>query len=202
MDNRQRKWGYLRETKKMALEAGLDPANGLHRTGLEEYLAVIFPEVDDWIHDKPIKELNGKKCLRRPDYRSERLKLIIEFDGLQHYNNPVNIRDDEEKTRAYEQGGYRVVRIPYFIQLTNEAVRSLFGVTVDEPLFDPAIASMAISGKNTPAFLCPAGIRRMAQEFMDHPEQYRTNLEALKNEGDEFFSGAGLLEAEYERLKS
>ena len=49
------KWGYLRETKEKAIRDGLDPDTGLHRTGLEEYLAVIFPDTSDWIHDKSIK---------------------------------------------------------------------------------------------------------------------------------------------------
>jgi len=79
------KWGYLRETKEKAIRDGLDPDTGLHRTGLEEYLAVIFPDTSDWIHDKSIKEINGLKCNYRPDYRSESLKLIVEFDGIFHY---------------------------------------------------------------------------------------------------------------------
>ena len=45
------KWGFLRETKVAAHKAGIDRATGLHRTGLDEYLKVIFPEVKDWIHD-------------------------------------------------------------------------------------------------------------------------------------------------------
>ncbi|OAV71965.1 hypothetical protein Barb4_00251 [Bacteroidales bacterium Barb4] len=75
------KWGFLRETIEDAKKAGIDEDTGLHRTGLEEYLKVIFPKVDDWIHDK---SCSGWKRKVRPDYRSESLKLIIEFDGLQH----------------------------------------------------------------------------------------------------------------------
>lgn len=71
------KWGFLRETKELAQKAGLDADTGLCRTGLEEYLKVIFPDVDDWFHDEPIGMLNGIKRKLRPDYRSETLKLII-----------------------------------------------------------------------------------------------------------------------------
>ena len=76
-------FGYLRETQESAIKAGKDPSNGMCRTGLECYLKAIFPDVDDWIHDKPIK-LKGR--LYRPDYRSESLKLIVEFDGMHHYH--------------------------------------------------------------------------------------------------------------------
>lgn len=51
--------------------------------------------------------------------RSESLKLIVEIDGLPHYQNPIVILKDKEKTKLYEEFGYKVVRIPYFIQLTN-----------------------------------------------------------------------------------
>jgi len=35
-------WGFLRETEAMAKKAGIDKDTGLHRTGLEVYLKVIF----------------------------------------------------------------------------------------------------------------------------------------------------------------
>ena len=50
-------YGYLRETKELAEKAGIDPESKLPRTGLEEYLKVIFPEVNDWVHDKCVPEL-------------------------------------------------------------------------------------------------------------------------------------------------
>jgi hypothetical protein len=75
------RWGYFRETQGKAQKAGKDKSTGLHRTGLEEYLKVIFPFVKDWIHDQPIGlELDRKMLRTRPDYRSETLKLITEFD--------------------------------------------------------------------------------------------------------------------------
>lgn len=85
------KWGFLRETKELAAKAGIDKDTGLHRTGMEDYLAVIFPEIQasEWIHDKIIDGL-GRRI--RPDYRCERLQLIIEFDGLQHYQKPECIK--------------------------------------------------------------------------------------------------------------
>ena len=194
------KWGYLRETKEMAEKAGLDPDTGLHRTGLEEYLAVIFPDVTDWVHDKTIPNLpEGIKCRKRPDYRSESLKLIIEFDGVQHFESPRQIQEDIKTTKLYESFGYRVVRIPFFIQLTNVAVLEMFNVNVEEQLFNPSIASMGIKGAN-PATVCYAGIQRMAEYFICHPEQYLTNLNYLKSFNDDYMTGASLLEKEYDWL--
>ena len=192
-------WGYLRESKKAADKAGIDSKTGLHRTGLEEYLAVIFPEIpaDEWVHDKCVPGLKRKI---RPDYRCERLKLIVEFDGLPHYKNPNTIKKDEEKDKIYKDAGYKVVRIPYFIQLTNEVIEKLFGVTVKEQMFDPTVASLGVCGRNTPAYCCPAGIDRMARGYKEFPQQYGINLKALLEEDNEFLTGAALLQEAYNKL--
>lgn len=58
----------------------------------------------------------------------------------------------------------------------------MFDVDVSEPLFESSIPSMAISGANTPAFLCPAGVERMAHELVKYPLQLKVNLDALKKE--------------------
>ena len=186
----KKKWGFLRETKELAQKAGIDKDTGLHRNGLDEYLNVIFPHVNDWIHDKSI-DLDGKKY--RPDYRSETLKLIVEFDGLPHYTNPQNILNDIEKTEFYKKHEYKVVRIPYFIQLSNSVVKSLFNVNVKEELFDEKIPSLGIQGRNTPAFLCGAGIIRMKEEFKKFPRQYKVNKKALIKENNPYLTGIDLI---------
>jgi hypothetical protein len=195
-----KKWGFLRETKAMAEKAGIDKDTGLHRTGLEDYLKVIFPNINDWIHDKTLGKINGVSYRSRPDYRSEDLKLIIEFDGLPHYTNPDIIEKDIKNTDLYRDFGYKVIRIPYFIQLTNKAVETLFDVKVSEDLFYGAVPSLGIKGRNTPAYLCPAGIKRMAKDFKKFPEQYQTNIDALKRQNDIFKSGIDFLEKEYNKL--
>ena len=44
---------------------------------LNDYLKIIFPDVDDWIRNKIVPKSNSRF---RPDYRSEKLKMIIEND--------------------------------------------------------------------------------------------------------------------------
>ena len=192
------KWGFLRETKELAAKAGIDKDTGLHRTGMEDYLAVIFPEIQasEWIHDKIIDGL-GRRI--RLDYRCERLQLIIEFDGLQHYQKPECIKADIENQKLYESYGYKVVRIPYFIQLSNDVVKQMFGRNVEEELFNPNIPSLGIKGKNTPAYFCPAGLKRMAKEFHNYPGQYQVDLKSLLDANNEYLTGAELLKEEYEK---
>jgi hypothetical protein len=52
--------------------------------------------------------------------------LIIEFDGYHHYNNTKTQIRDKEKNSVYQDMGYTVIRIPYFIQLTEEVYDQLF----------------------------------------------------------------------------
>ncbi|NQZ79273.1 MAG: DUF559 domain-containing protein [Ekhidna sp.] len=193
------KWGFLRETSEQARKAGIDKDTGIHRTGLDEYLKIIFPNTDDWIHDKMIGKVDGVLYRSRPDYRSESLKLIIEFDGLPHYQKPDIIQKDERNTKMYESLGYKVIRIPYFIQFTNKAVKELFDIEIKEQLFDETISSMGVEGKNTPAFLCPAGIQRMAMEFKRFPEQYETNLKFMQSQNDEYQTGTEYFINEYKK---
>jgi len=194
------KYGFLRETKAKAEEAGIDKDTGLHRTGLDEYLALIYPDVADWVHDKALGEVNGTKYKSRPDYRSEQLKLIVEFDGLQHYTKPDIVEKDERLTELYSALGYKVVRIPYFIQLSRGAVKTLFGIEISQELFDEKYSSLGVKGLNTPAYLCPAGLKRMAREFVKFPEQYKTNIEFLKKQNDPYKTGVEFLEAEFNSL--
>lgn len=200
------KWGFLRETDELAKKAGIDKDTGLFRTGLPTYLKAIFPNIDDWIHDEPIskeevRKLNSNITPRkfRPDYRSNKLMLIVEFDGMPHYMQPNTIKSDEEKNKYYSSLGYKVVRIPFFIQLSKEAIKVLFDVDMNYELFDDRIPSLGIKGKNTPAFLCGAGAKRMAEEFRKFPTQYKVNVEFLESQNDEYLSGAKLLKELYKR---
>jgi hypothetical protein len=182
------KYGFLRETEEQAKKCGIDKKTGMHRTGLDTYLKVIFPDIDDWVHDKLFpKNIRDKYKFgrRRPDYRSESLNLIVEFDGIQHYQSPERCATDIENKYLYEKAGYTVVRIPYFIQLTNQVVKQLFDIEVKEQLFPEGISSLDYGCY--PAYLCPAGIKRMANELVNFKEQYDTNkLNMMCQPSDEF----------------
>lgn len=184
------KFKYLREKVSEKDKSEFTPLN--------EYLKVIFPEIDDWIHDKMIPDIvvEGRKVKYRPDFRSETLKMIVEFDGLQHFQNPTKIRMDDVKTELYQKLGFKVIRIPYFIQLTRDVVKILFDIDVSMDLFDNNTPSFGIKWNNTPAFLCPAGIKRMAKIFKIFPQQYEINKKELQSINDDFISGLSLLERE------
>ena len=196
-------WGFVRETRVQAEKSEkYDPKH--HRTGLEEYLKVIFPGIK-WINNEFFP---GEKIL--PDYRSESLHLIVEFDGLEHYTKPTTIVRDQRNEEIYKKHGYTVVRVPYFIQLTNEVAKKMFGsfpgFNFKAELFPEEVASFTESCIDekypySPAFLCPAGLKRMAEEFLKYPEQYDVNLKALEDLNNDELSGVKFLKEAYEKAE-
>ena len=186
-----KKFGYIRETREMAEKAAKSSPETIF-TPLEDYLKVIFPG-RTWIHDKQFGKHDGKTFRIRPDFLCESEKLIIEYDGLQHYTSPINIRKDCANQALYESFGYKVVRIPYFVQFTKDTVKTLFGVELPHDLASPSLPSMSVKWRNTPAFCCPAGVEKMAQEFHQHPQQYEVNARQLAEDNDEELSGLSLL---------
>lgn len=90
-------------------------------------LTQIFPD-KTFVKNKQVPN-SGLKC--RPDYRCDELKLIVEFDGYQHFNSHKVQEMDEIKDMAYGDMGYRIVGIPYFVQLSSLMIFHWFGVKLD-----------------------------------------------------------------------
>lgn len=89
----------------------------------EKHLKVILDSSPyTFVHNKGFP----KDKSYRPDFRCDELMLIIEFDGYRHYNNLYTQLRDRNKDMLYEEENYKVVRIPYFIQLTEEVYEQLF----------------------------------------------------------------------------
>lgn len=66
------------------------------------------------------KQFPGHKF--RPDFRIDSQKLIVEYDGFYHYTDPKVIMFDIKKAEILNQAGYKIVRIPYFVQLTSQNI--------------------------------------------------------------------------------
>ena len=98
--------------------------NYLTEDSLEEFLKQIYPN-KEIIRNKIVPNSNLKSRL---DFRIEEEKLIVEFDGYRHYNSYETQLRDEIKYHHYTYMGYKVIRIPYFIQLSIEVILKLFDI--------------------------------------------------------------------------
>ena len=66
------------------------------------------------------------------DFRSELHRLIVEFDGDEHYRSARKILRDQERDAVFLAAGYRVIRIPYFVQLKRAVIVALFGDAAED----------------------------------------------------------------------
>lgn len=82
---------------------------------------------DDYTVNKKITDLGNF----RPDYVNYTKKLVVEFDGYQHYTQSKVILSDSSKTKLLTDAGYKVVRWPYFVQLDSRSVYEYFGLDLD-----------------------------------------------------------------------
>jgi len=104
--------------------------------------------------------------LFRPDYRSEKHKLIVEFDGDQHYRSAKHVIEDKLRDQILTDAGYLMIRIPYFIQMTEPVIGLLFGdrIARRDPFKDfphGFIADTVVF----PADFCEVGVTRFLDDL-------------------------------------
>jgi len=104
----------------------VDSKEYLNESKLGDFLRDIFKV--EFIYNRKVQ---GSGIMTRPDYRSDSLMLIVEFDGEGHYCNIRTITNDKLKDEVYTSLGYKVVRIPYFIQLNTDIIKTLFDIDVE-----------------------------------------------------------------------
>ncbi|MCM1260539.1 MAG: endonuclease domain-containing protein [Staphylococcus sp.] len=133
----------------------------LTENNLIDYLKIIYPEANDWIRDKRF----SKEIAFRPDYRSDSLKIVIEFDGYRHYTNANIIQKDNIKNIVFEKYGYKVIHIPYFVQASKYTFKVLFDKEIE---IEQKYPHGFISNELTcylPASFCELGIIKFLEDL-------------------------------------
>lgn len=99
----------------------------------------------------------------RPDFYIPEKKLVVEFDGYQHYTKSQILIKDLQKDKILENDNIRVVRIPYFIQLSTSVISHLFEIDFEYTQIFPHgfIDSKAI----LPADFCELGVDRFLDDL-------------------------------------
>jgi hypothetical protein len=117
----------------------------------------------------------------RPDFRSERHQLIVEFDGDEHYRSAKKILGDKERDEAFAVAGYRVVRIPYFVQLAGVVIAGLFGdVASSHEDFLQFPHGFIAKTVIMPADFCELGIARFEADLLRFSYIRHEILESLR----------------------
>lgn len=117
----------------------------------------------DVIADSVVPDLRRRF---RPDYRSERHRLVVEFDGDQHYRSAGHVLRDQERDVVLRAAGYSVVRIPYFVQLDATTIAQLFGPLVtDRSAFKRFPHGFIAEKVVMPADFCELGVQRFSADL-------------------------------------
>lgn len=96
--------------------------------------------------------------------------LFVEFDGDSHFRDANVIFRDDAKDKIAATLGRRVIRIPYFIQLTTETFSFFFGEGFDVATSFP---HGFIAHKMLPSSFCPLGYARARSILDDAPSGVR-----------------------------
>jgi hypothetical protein len=146
----------------------------LNEEFLGEVLTKIFPSVE-FIHDKTVPNSGTR---RRPDYRSDELMLIVEFDGDRHYKEVSKIKSEKEKDVVYQSIGYKIVRIPYFIQLNRKVISKLFNVTIEDEIYEYPLGFIS-NNAPLPCDFSELGVKKFLNDlnrFSEFSEEIKESL--------------------------
>lgn len=115
--------------------------------------------------DSILTQVRVEKTRKRWDYvcKKNDETYVVEFDGSRHYMFSLVIKSDMEKDEIATKLGYKIVRIPYFIQLTNETFEYFFGFKTKEHI-EQDFPHGFIASKDFPASFCPLGLIRYHDE--------------------------------------
>ncbi|HRQ70742.1 MAG TPA: hypothetical protein PLW78_10625 [bacterium] len=126
---------------------------------LGEVLKILFPE-NDFIRDKTVPDSGARS---RPDYRNDELMMIVEFDGEKHYRESKKIKSELKKNYVFNLMGYKIIRIPYFVQISEIVIKNLFDIDVEYKQKYPH----GFISKNVifPADYCELGIEKFEEDL-------------------------------------
>ena len=85
----------------------------------------------------------------------------------EHYRSAKKILADEERDRAFVAARYRVVRIPYFVQLTRDVIVNLFDTAaIDQSVFLRFPHGFIAKTVAMPADFCELGVARFEADLV------------------------------------
>ena len=149
-----------------------DNGNYLDETYLGIVMSKLYSEEYIFFHNKSVE---GSNISNRPDYHCSELKLIFEFDGYRHFTLPETIKIDEMKDKVYKQLGYKVIRIPYFLQLDNKALE-FFGMPSGKDYSRGYSHGFIDKKALLPAAFCSLGINKFYKLLDELPEPIERDI--------------------------
>lgn len=131
------------------------------------------------------RELKVPDSRRRWDmaYQIAGQTTVVEFDGDAHYWNSLKVKVDIEKDEVADNLHYRVVRFPYWVQLTTETLAHYFGLSAE---IEQDFPHGFIVTKIFPASFSELGISRFQRELSSLPQDVNESvITSLRDRAEE-----------------
>ncbi len=103
--------------------------------------------------------------------------VLVEYDGDEHYRDSLKIKADAHKASLAITHGTRLVRVPYWAQLTNQTARHYFGLEAE---IEQSFPHGFITTKLFPASFCEMGVERFRRELGDGNRDGDANRDAIR----------------------
>ena len=100
--------------------------------------------------------------------------VVMEFDSHFHYQNPKTIVNDIYKNMECEDRGWKIYRIPYFVQLTQDTT-SIF-TPFENTEITTDYKHGFVKSKKYPAGYCHLGMERFEKEFKKLPKKVKEDI--------------------------
>ncbi len=132
---------------------------------LRFYIKYIYYN-DELLFNKKFKEYNIY-----PDILVKNKKIIFEYDGPTHYTTNETIIKDYDKDYLFREKGYKIIRIPFFIEFNEKIIKKYFG----EKYID--ISSTYKNGFIHPNVVLPTSFcERGLYRFIDYIENIEDDI--------------------------
>lgn len=118
----------------------------------------------------------------RYDYRimADGTPFFVEFDGDSHFRDANVVFRDRLKDMTSEKAGAKVVRIPYFVQLTTDTFKHFFGFAAPFTI-ETSFPHGFITSKMTPASFCMLGLDRYEKIITALPKNVSAAISSSLN---------------------
>lgn len=157
------------------------PKGEMNEKALIDVAALLMPEFE-WISQKRFYyDPNNKRRFFKVDCVSMNARIVIEYEGPNHYTDVWRNQRDNKRLKYFEGLGFRFLRWPYYCQLTQAVASHFFGnhdyaayLTCISNIYgtdseDQILACGFHTTKNTPSNFTYLGVDRFIAELSELP---------------------------------
>lgn len=138
--------------------------------------------LSEWAGDTNVDtqvKVAGTRMRSDFEVRKDSTVYVVEFEGDTHYRDANVVYRDNLKARIQEGEGKKVVKIPYFVQLTSQTFEHFFGIKFD---IESDFPHGFITTKVLPASFCPIGHAAAKAIFDLLPDNVKADIVASLRE--------------------